>query len=105
MIITDIKESPKLTKRFRAKLSNGQEIDFGLDGASTYIDHHNEIKRRNYWARHFASRNERHLIYNLIPSPSLLSAYLLWGKSTSLRENIIELNKMLESKYGGLDNK
>ena len=44
MIITDIKESPKLTKRFRSKLSNGQEIDFGLDGASTYIDHHNEIK-------------------------------------------------------------
>jgi hypothetical protein len=105
MIITDIKESPKLTKRFRAKLSNGQEIDFGLDGASTYIDHKDELKRRNYWARHFASRNERHLIYNLIPSPSLLSAYLLWGKSTSLRENIIELNKMLESKYGGLDNK
>lgn len=103
MIITDIKESPKLTKRFRAKLSNGQEIDFGLDGGSTYIDHHNEIKRRNYWARHFASRNERHLIYNLIPTPALLSAYLLWGHSTSLRENVIELNKMLESKYGGLD--
>jgi hypothetical protein len=102
MIITDIKESPKLTKRFRAKLSNGQEIDFGLDGASTYIDHHNEIKRRNYWARHYASRNERHLIMNLIPSPALLSAFLLWGHSTSLRENVIELNKMLDTKYHGL---
>lgn len=102
MIITDIKESPKLHKRFRAKLSNGQEIDFGLDGGSTYIDHHNEIKRRNYWSRHFASRNERHLIMNLIPSPALLSSYILWGKSTSLRENVIELNKMLDTKYGGL---
>jgi len=102
MIITDIQESPKATKRFRVKLSNGQEIDFGLKGGSTYIDHHNEIKRRNFWARHFASRNERHLIYNLIPSPSLMSAWLLWGKSTNLRENIIELNKMLDTKYHGL---
>jgi hypothetical protein len=102
MIITDIKESPKLHKRFRAKLSNGQEIDFGLDGGSTYIDHHDEIKRRNYWSRHYASRNERHLIMNLIPSPALLSSYILWGKSTSLRENVIELNKMLDTKYHGL---
>lgn len=102
MIITEIKESPKLHKRFRAKLSNGQEIDFGLDKGSTYIDNKDELKRRNYWARHFASRNERHLIYNLIPTPALLSAYILWGHSTDIRENIKELNKMLEAKYGGL---
>ena len=102
MIITDIKESPKLHKRFRAKLSNGQEIDFGLDKGSTYIDHKDELKRRNYWARHFASRNERHLIYNLIPTPALLSSYILWGHSTDIIENIKELNKLLEAKYGGL---
>jgi len=102
MIITEIKESSKPTKRFRVKLSNGQEIDFGLKGGSTYIDNHDEVKRRNYWARHFASRHERHLIYNLIPSPALMSAWILWGHSTDIRENIKELNKMLEAKFGGL---
>jgi hypothetical protein len=102
MIITNLKESPVKTKRYRAFLSNGQQIDFGLLGGSTYIDNKDERKRKAYWSRHFASRNERHLISNLIPSPALMSSLLLWGKSTSLRENVIELNKMLESKYGGL---
>jgi hypothetical protein len=102
MIIVDIKESPIQTKRFRAKLSNGQEIDFGLRSGSTFIDHKDEYKRRNYWERHYASRNERHLIMNLIPSPALLSALILWGHSTDIKENIKELNKMLDTKYNGI---
>jgi len=102
MIITNLKESPVKTKRYRAFLSNGQQIDFGLLGGSTYIDHKDERKRKAYWARHYESKQERHLIANLIPSPALMSALLLWGKSTSLRENVIELNKMLDTKYHGL---
>lgn len=99
MIITEIKESPIKTKRFRATLSNGQKIDFGLKGGSTFLDHKDKDKRKNYWKRHFASKNEKYLIMNLIPSPALLSSYVLWGNSSILRENVIELNKMLEAKY------
>jgi hypothetical protein len=36
---------------------------------------------------------------NIIPSPALFSAMLLWGESTSLRENMNQLNKLLLEKY------
>ena len=100
MIITTVKDSPLKTKRFRAFLSDGQHIDFGLLGGSTYIDHKDERKRSAYWKRHNGNKQEHHLISNIITSPALFSAYLLWGKSTSLKTNVNELNKMLESKYG-----
>lgn len=98
--IVKIVESPKLNKRYKVVLSNGDTFDFGDAGSNTYIDHHNEERRRRYWLRHYGNIREQHLISNLIPSPSLFSALLLWGRSTSLRENIIELNKRFEDKYG-----
>jgi len=97
--IANIIESPKLNKRFRVILSNGDTFDFGDSASQTYIDHHNEERRRRYWLRHYGNTRENHLIANLIPSPSLFSAMLLWGKSTSIRENINELNRRLEDKY------
>ena len=49
---------------------------------TTYIDHHDKTKRANYWKRHLvANRTELHLITNLVPSPELFSAMLLWGDS------------------------
>ena len=100
MIITTVKDSPLKAKRFRAFLSDGQHIDFGLLGGSTYIDHKDERKRSAYWKRHNGNKQEHHLISNIIPSPALFSAYLLWGKSSSLKENVDALNKILERKYG-----
>jgi hypothetical protein len=100
MIITNVKDSPLKSKRFRAFLSDGYHIDFGLLGGSTYIDHKDERKRSAYLKRHNANKQEHYLISNTIPSPALFSASLLWGKSTSLKTNVNELNKMLESKYG-----
>jgi len=98
-MITDIRPSPLKMKRYRAtiKMHNGTEkkIDFGLKGGSTYIDGDRTNKEReNYLKRHLANKTEKYLIENLIPSPSLLSAYLLWGPTKSLEKNVSELNKL-----------
>lgn len=95
MKIIRIESSPKKSKRFRAILDDNSHIDFGLLGASTYIDEKDTKKRFNYWSRHYANKTERQLIDNMIISPSLLSAYLLWGPYTNLKNNITWLNKKL----------
>jgi hypothetical protein len=95
MKIIKIKQSPIKHKRLRAYLEDGSFIDFGLFGASTYVDHHDIKKRYNYWARHYANKTERHLIDNMIMSPSLLSAYILWGAYPSIQKNVEWLNHKL----------
>jgi hypothetical protein len=93
-MIVSILPSPLKHKRFRVILNNGKHYDFGLDIGRTYIDHHDEVKRKNYWSRHYVGQ-EKKLIDNLTPSPALFSAYILWGNDTDLYENIDELNKVL----------
>jgi len=107
-MITDIRPSPLKTKRFRATIleHNGKEnkIDFGFKNGVTYIDNmRTSQERRNYLARHLGNKTEQKLIDNLIPSPSLLSAYLLWGPTKSLEKNVNELNKLFKEKYGPLN--
>ena len=92
--IISISPSPVKNKRFRIFLNNGMHYDFGLLNpvSGTYIDHHDKQKRFSYWARHIKNHNEQKLIDDLIPSPALFSATLLWGKSTDLNTNINYLN-------------
>ena len=90
-----IEESPLKNKRFRVVV-NGKKYDFGLDTGSTYIDHHDKNKRENYRKRHMGNPREKFLIENNVMSPALLSYSLLWGESTDLEKNIIELNKKLK---------
>ena len=40
------------------------------------------------------NKTENHLIKNLIPSPSLLSYYILWGPHTNIHQNIKYLNNL-----------
>lgn len=100
-MITKVLQLPKGSpKRFIAELSlNGKikRIKFGAPLGSTYIDHGDEKKRENYWKRHMANPIEKYRIENLIPSAALLSAYLLWGESTNLAENVDTLNTALGS--------
>jgi hypothetical protein len=44
-------------------------------------------------------KKEYELISNLIPSASLLSAYILWGPYKSIEENIKYLNHLWKQKY------
>jgi hypothetical protein len=93
MKIIKITSSPRKNKRYRVFLNDGNYYDFGLLGGSTYIDHHDKIKRDNYRKRHYVM--EKKFIDKLTPSPSLFSYYLLWGDSDDINKNIMHLNKLL----------
>ena len=98
-MITDVRPSPLKMKRYRAtiKMHDGTEkkIDFGFKNGYTYIDGDRTNKERlAYLRRHLANPIEKKLIENLVPSPSLLSAILLWGKHKSLEKNVDELNNL-----------
>lgn len=96
--ILSIEPSTRKNKRFKAVLSNGSQIDFGLKGGDTYIDHHDANKRLGYHSRHYGNKREKELIDTLTLSPSLLSMYLLWGQYDTIEENLKYLNKLLEWK-------
>lgn len=104
-MIIKVEKSPLRIKRFRAfvKMHNGEikHFDFGAPSppAETYIDHFDVIKRENYRIRHLANATERKLIQNLVPSPSVLSFYLLWGKYTKLEDNIKYLNTLFRQRH------
>lgn len=98
-MIVKVEKSPVKYKRYRVTMDNGKTYDFGLLGGETYIDHRDANKRRNYWLRHYANATEKELIDNLVPSPSLFSAYLLWGAHTTLDKNVTELNNLWKIKH------
>jgi len=98
-MIVQITKSPVAHKRYRVKMDNGKIYDFGLDVGKTYIDHKNKALRKNYWARHLGNPTERKLIQNLVPSPSLFSAMLLWGPKLTIKENATLLNNMWQMKH------
>ncbi len=94
-MIQEVIISPLKTKKYRAIMSDGSKIDFGLKGSSTFLDHHDKTKRHNYRVRHLANDREKYLIKNVIPSPALLSFYLLWNTG-NLEHNILYLNQLLK---------
>ena len=98
-MIIKIENSPIKNKRFRVYMNTGKYYDFGLKDGSTFIDHHDEEKRQNYLKRHLANPTENRLISELIPSPSLFSAFLLWGIFPDLHKNISYLNQLFANKY------
>lgn len=100
--ILDLTNSPKEGKRFRITYSDNMKVkhtDFGLDGGETYLDHEDKKKRDAYRARHLGNKTERHRIENFIPSPATFSYYLLWGDSTNLFDNLIQLQKDWNETY------
>jgi hypothetical protein len=98
-MILKIEKSPIKYKRYRAIMDDGKKYDFGLLGGETYLDHRDANKRRAYWARHYANETEKKLIDNLVPSPALFSAYLLWGGHSDLDKNVKELNNLWKLKH------
>lgn len=84
--------SRRVGKRLRAIFDDGKAVDFGSRGSRTYVDHGDADKRRAYLARHRAVPGEDH---SKLKTPGALSAGILWGPSTSLRENIRRYNERL----------
>ena len=97
-MIVNIEPSKIKNKRFEVTLDNGRKFNFGLKDDQTYIDHHDKVKREYYLKLYLANKIENKLINDLIPSPALFSAFLLWGPSTSLEENIKQLNNLMSHK-------
>jgi len=58
-------------------------IHFGSKNSSTFLDHHDKLKRSNYLKRHKVNED-----WNQVNAGSL-SRYLLWGSSTDINENLI----------------
>ena len=86
------KSKHKLKKYvFSYKDDNGKikNLHFGSRGSKTFNDHNDETKRKNYLRRHKALGED----WSKINAGSL-SAFILWGPSTDLYENLINyLNK------------
>lgn len=68
-------------------------IPFGSSNHSNYTIHHDEERRKRYILRHSRSEN-----FNDFMSAGSLSKHLLWGSSTSLRENIKTFKKRFNLK-------
>jgi hypothetical protein len=85
MKFVSLKPSSRDNKRYKIIFSEPKKtIHFGAKNGSTYIDHHDKIKRENYLKRHIVNED-----WNSINAGSL-SAILLWGKSTNLNNNLNE---------------
>lgn len=64
-----------------------KKVHFGQRGSSTYIDHRDEKKKDAYIARHKVNEN-----FNNPTSPSALSKFILWNKTT-LSASIADFKK------------
>lgn len=86
-IFISLDKSPRHLKKyvFTYKESNGKikKIHFGSKSSSTYLDHHDKIKRDNYLNRHRVNEDWSEI------NAGSLSALILWGPSISLYENLI----------------
>lgn len=84
-----IEPSSKPTKKFDAfftYMKDGKKkekvVSFGAAGYQDYTQHKDKQRRENYRSRH---KNDN---LNEPTSPGALSMYILWGDSTSIKENI-----------------
>jgi hypothetical protein len=94
MKIVSLEKSTRANKKYKAVMDSGKEYHFGLKGSVTYINGASKEKRDAFLARHLNNPLEKKLIENLVPSPALLSVYLLWN-TPSLEKNIKILNRLL----------
>lgn len=99
MKLLDVKPSTAKGKKYMAIFCHcdgppkckGKKVHFGAAGSQTYLDHHDKTKREAYIARHKVNEN-----WNNPTSPGSLSVHLLWGKTTSLKENIALFKKKFD---------
>jgi hypothetical protein len=96
MKIIEVKYYPNNNTLYRAIFDDGVYIDFGELFDIHYIQHGDLRRRQNYWHTHYNCPYERELLFWLIPSPILLTTFLLNGSSKDIKKNIDELNKEWE---------
>ena len=83
MRFISLEKSNKPNKKLVIKFSDPNlTIHFGSKNSSTFLDHYDKVKRSNYLKRHKVNEN-----WDQVNAGSL-SAYILWGSSTDLYENL-----------------
>jgi hypothetical protein len=98
-MITQLIEQKTGPKRFLLIMDDGRKFKFGFRTGSTFIDHGDITKKNNYLKRHLSNKTEYELIKNLVPSPALFSALLLWGPYTNIKDNVNHLNSLFKLKH------
>ncbi len=87
MVSVKISKSTKSGKKYMAVFTrdNGRTktTHFGSAGMDDYTKTKDKAQRKRYLDRHRKNEN-----WNNYESAGSLSRYILWGSSTSLRENI-----------------
>lgn len=83
MRFVSLSQSPRKDKKYVIRFEEPTMIiHFGAKGSSTYIDHHDKVKRENYLKRHSVNED-----WSKVNAGSL-SAYLLWGDSINIERNL-----------------
>ena len=84
MKFISLEKSNKPNKKLVIKFSEPNlTIHFGSKNSSTFLDHHDKLKRSNYLKRHRVNED-----WNQVNAGSL-SAYILWGDSSDMYANLI----------------
>ena len=84
MKFISLKKSNKPNKKLVITFSEPNlTIHFGSKNSSTFLDHHDKVKRSNYLKRHKVNED-----WNQVNAGSL-SAYILWGDSSDMYANLI----------------
>ena len=84
MKFISLEKSNKPNKKLVIKFSEPDlTIHFGSKNSSTFLDHHDKVKRSNYLKRHKVNED-----WNQVNAGSL-SAYILWGDSIDMYANLI----------------
>jgi hypothetical protein len=92
--LLDIKPSPREDKKLVATFCHCKgetkcsdkdrtKVHFGAKNSSTYLDNKDDAKRKAYIARHKVNED-----FNKPMTAGALAKHILWGATTSLRENI-----------------
>ncbi len=85
-----VETSNRKEKRLVAIFNNGKKVHFGFKGGSTYLDHKDKTKRKNYRARHDVNEKK---FYGDPYRPATLSRFILWGEATNLRDAVRDYEK------------
>jgi hypothetical protein len=75
--------------KWKAFFDDGTSTKFGQAGAEDYTMHRDKARRERYRSRH-----KKDLDTGDPRRAGYLSRFVLWGASTSLRENVKEFNRL-----------
>jgi hypothetical protein len=92
MRLVSLTKSSQAAKKYTAVFSTDaggtKTVHFGAAGYQDYTQHHDPERRKAYLARHRSKEN-----WSVPDTAGSLSAHLLWGQSTSFRENLAAFRK------------